>query len=241
MKLNNFFRVFLVFLAVTLADGCSPVEKDNSYKLISCDERLKNVLAESKLNNFEHQKFNKLLANEFPKYKEIFIEAGEVNDIDWELLAAISFKESQWNPKAKSKTGVRGMMMVTLETAAIVGVNNRLDPVQSINGGAKYFANILTKNIFGKTDLDKLKISLASYNLGPTNIINIASTIDKEPNEMSWEDFYLKLKNISGPDVGLIDINNYTRGQQAIDYVERVSEFYDLMEVHSCKTKTQSV
>ena len=52
MKLNNFFRVFLVFLAVTLADGCSPVEKDNSYKLISCDERLKNVLAESKLNNF---------------------------------------------------------------------------------------------------------------------------------------------------------------------------------------------
>ena len=129
-------------------------------------------------------------------------------------------------------------MMVTLETAAIVGVNNRLDPVQSINGGAKYFANILTKNIFGKTDLDKLKISLASYNLGPTNIINIASTIDK-PNEMSWEDFYLKLKNISGPDVGLIDIN--TRGQQAIDYVERVSEFYDLMEVHSCKVKTQSV
>ena len=53
------------------------------------------------------------------------------------------------DPRAKSNMG-RGMMMVTLETAAIVGVKNRLDPEQSINGGSKYIASLLEKNIFGK-------------------------------------------------------------------------------------------
>lgn len=234
--MGNIFRFFFLPVTALILISCSNISKQ-----MSCEEILDTTYINSSLNNFEKNKFKDLFINRYPEYDLMFQDAADETNIEKNLLAAISFQESQWDPKAISNMGVRGMMMVTLETAAIVGVNNRLDPVQSINGGAKYFANILTKNIFGKTDLDKLKISLASYNLGPTNIINIASTIDKEPNEMSWEDFYLKLKNISGPDVGLIDINNYTRGQQAIDYVERVSEFYDLMEVHSCKAKTQSV
>ena len=60
-----------------------------------------------------------------------------MNNLDWELLAAIAFQESQWNPKARSATQVKGMMMLTLPTAKSLGVENRLDPVQSINGGVK--------------------------------------------------------------------------------------------------------
>jgi membrane-bound lytic murein transglycosylase F len=131
--------------------------------------------------------------------------------------------------------GVRGMMMVTLETAAIVGVKNRLDPEQSINGGSKYIASLLEKNIFGKSQSDQLAISLASYNLGPTNIINIAQTIDKEPDQIIWEDFESVLKNLSGEDVNLVDKNGYKRGQQAIDYVHRVEDYYKLMIAYSCK------
>ena len=66
--------------------------------------------------------------------------------------------------------GVRGMMMVTLETAAIVGVEKRLNPEQNIMGGAKYLAMLQERNIYGKTTADQLSISLAKYNLGPTNI-----------------------------------------------------------------------
>jgi membrane-bound lytic murein transglycosylase F len=164
-----------------------------------------------------------------------FKKAGEENNVEWELLAAISFQESQWDPRAKSNMGVRGMMMVTLETAAIVGVKNRLDPEQSINGGSKYIASLLEKNIFGKSQSDQLAISLASYNLGPTNIINIAQTIDKEPDQMIWEDFENVLKNLSGEDVNLVDKNGYKRGQQAIDYVHRVEDYYKLMIAYSCK------
>ena len=57
-------------------------------------------------------------------------DASEETLIDTDLLAAISFQESQWDPKAKSNMGVRGMMMVTLETAAIVGVEKRVFQLQ---------------------------------------------------------------------------------------------------------------
>jgi membrane-bound lytic murein transglycosylase F len=141
-------------------------------------------------------------------------KASEKTTIDSDLLAAISFQESQWDPRAKSNMGVRGMMMVTLETAAIVGVEKRLNPEQNINGGARYLAMLQDRNIYGKTTADQLSISLAKYNIGPTNIINIAKEIDKAPEEITWPDIENKLENITGEDVNLIDVNGYSRGQQ---------------------------
>ena len=164
----------------------------------------------------------------------MFDQASTQTTIDSDLLAAISFQESQWDPRAKSNMGVRGMMMVTLETAAIVGVEKRLNPEQNINGGAKYLAMLQDRNIYGKTTADQLSISLAKYNIGPTNIINIAKEIDKSPEEITWPDIENKLENITGEDVNLIDVNGYSRGQQAIDYVHRVRSYYKLLAAHSC-------
>ena len=199
-----------------------------------CKIQLDESYKKSKLNNFEQDKFANLLANRFPIYEEMFMNASIETSINKDLLAAISFQESQWDPRAKSNMGVRGMMMVTLETAAMVGVEKRLNPEQNINGGARYLAILKDKNIIGKTTADQLSITLASYNLGPTNIINIAKTINKEPSEITWFDLENKLKNITGEDVNLIDVNGYSRGQQAIDYVYRVKNYYELMAAHSC-------
>jgi membrane-bound lytic murein transglycosylase F len=214
--------------------GCEQ-KKEDAKENFSCEDNANSIYQNSSLNNFEKSKFDKLLNEKFLLYENLFKKAGEENNVEWELLAAISFQESQWDPRAKSNMGVRGMMMVTLETAAIVGVKNRLDPEQSINGGSKYIASLLEKNIFGKSQSDQLAISLASYNLGPTNIINIAQTIDKEPDQIIWEDFESVLKNLSGEDVNLVDKNGYKRGQQAIDYVHRVEDYYKLMIAYSCK------
>ena len=79
-----------------------------------------------------------------------------------------------------------------------------------------------------------MSISLAKYNIGPTNIINIAKEIDKAPEEITWPDIENKLENITGEDVNLIDVNGYSRGQQAIDYVHRVRSYYKLLAAHSC-------
>ena len=234
MEKKNIFKLFLGVVCFLTMLGCEQ-KKEDAEENFSCEDNANSIYQNSSLNNFEKSKFDKLLNEKFLLYENLFKKAGEENNVEWELLAAISFQESQWDPRAKSNMGVRGMMMVTLETAAIVGVKNRLDPEQSINGGSKYIATLLEKNIFGKSQSDQLAISLASYNLGPTNIINIAQTIDKEPDQMIWEDFESVLKSLSGEDVNLVDKNGYKRGQQAIDYVHRVEGYYKLMIAYSCK------
>tara|TARA_B100001769_G_scaffold241501_1_gene209077 strand:- start:24 stop:548 length:525 start_codon:yes stop_codon:yes gene_type:complete len=164
----------------------------------------------------------------------MFHEASLETNLDKNLLVAISFQESQWDPRAQSNMGVRGMMMVTLETAKLVGVEKRLNPEQNIKGGARYLAILKNKNKIGTTDGDKLSILLASYNLGPTNIINIANLIDANPNNVTWEQIEERLKILNGEDLNLIDSENYSRGQQAIDYVNRVKDYYKILSAHAC-------
>jgi hypothetical protein len=65
-------------------------------------------------------------------------EAAAEVGVDWRLLAAIGYQESHWNPRAVSPTGVRGIMMLTLNTARFVGIDNRIDPRDSIFGGARF-------------------------------------------------------------------------------------------------------
>ena len=64
-------------------------------------------------------------------------------DLDWRLLAALGYQESFWDPAAISPTGVRGMMMLTEETAGHLGVTDRLDVAQSIDGGARYLQSLI--------------------------------------------------------------------------------------------------
>ena len=231
--MGNIFKVFFTIPVFFLLSGCDYYNSEKR-QIEMCKIQLDESYKKSKLNNFEQDKFANLLANRFPIYEEMFMNASIETSINKDLLAAISFQESQWDPRAKSNMGVRGMMMVTLETAAMVGVEKRLNPEQNINGGARYLAILKDKNMFGKTTSDQLSITLASYNLGPTNIINIAKTINKKPTEITWFDLENKLKNITGEDVNLIDVNGYSRGQQAIDYVYRVKNYYELMAAHSC-------
>jgi len=80
-----------------------------------------------------------------PEWEELFKEAAVQTDQHWTLLAAISYQESHWNPKAISKTGVRGLMMLTQTTAKEVGISKRTDPKQSVKGGSIYFQNLLEK------------------------------------------------------------------------------------------------
>src|SRR3989338_10912955 len=73
-----------------------------------------------------------------PRYRRLFEEAASVTGEDWRLLAALAYQESQWDPLAISHTNVRGMMMLTEDTADRMNVSNRLDARESIMAGARY-------------------------------------------------------------------------------------------------------
>ena len=227
--MKNIFRFFLYSIAALVVSSC-----EQTSEKIDCEDILEKTYSASSLNNFEKNKFKDLLENRYPQFDIMFEEAAKETKLEKNLLAAISFQESQWDPKAMSNMGVRGMMMVTLETAALVGVEKRLDPEQNIKGGAKYFAILKEKNMIGPTEADRLAITLASYNLGPTNMINIASQINKDISLVTWIEIQNKLKTMKGSELNLTDKGSYTRAQQALDYVDRVKDYYRLLSAHSC-------
>ena len=227
--MGNIFKLFLCMLVVLALLGFWQY-----FIKVDCNKILESTYSNSSLNTFEKNKFKDLLSTRYPNFDGMFNQAAIENEIEKNLLAAISFQESQWDPKAKSNMGVRGMMMVTLETAALVGVEKRLNPEQNINGGAKYFSMLQQKNKIGLTEADKLSITLASYNLGPTNIKNIANSLNNDVEKVTWSEIKNKLKTVKGSDLNLVDKESYSRGQQAIDYVNRVKEYYLLMSAHDC-------
>ena len=94
-------------------------------------------------------------------YASEITAAAKANGLDPALLAGLIKQESGFNPTAGSPAGARGLAQLMPATAAGLGVTNVLDPVQSINGGAKYLAQQL------KTFGGDVAKALAAYNAGP--------------------------------------------------------------------------
>jgi membrane-bound lytic murein transglycosylase F len=219
----------IIFILIFGLYACTK-EPANTPLSFYCSTISEKLYSFSRLSDFEKMKFDELKKSRFLKHKNHFIEAAQTFDIEWELLAAVAFQESQWDPKARSATQVKGMLMLTLPTAASVGVTNRLDPIQSIYGGAQYIADLKLSTNYGTSSGDKTAFILASYNLGTTNIKNAIDAIDKKPIEVTWLDlerYLLKLKTS-------MDSENYSRGQQTVDFVERVRDYYYLLLAQNC-------
>jgi membrane-bound lytic murein transglycosylase F len=111
-------------------------------------------------------KFRSRIQTRLPQFIPFFQVAAEESGFNWLLLAAQAYQESHWDPKAKSFTGVRGMMMLTLETASDLGVSNRLDAQQSITAGGRYLADLHRRIDPAVPEPDRTYMALAAYNVG---------------------------------------------------------------------------
>ena len=220
----------IIFILISGLFSCTKEPKQTPVS-IYCNIINEKLYSFSRLSDFEKMKFDELKKSRFLKYKNDFIEAAQTFDIEWELLAAVAFQESQWNPKARSATQVKGMMMLTLPTAASVGVTNRLDPIQSIYGGAQYISDLKLRTNYGTSSGDKIAFILASYNLGTTNVRNAIDAINKKSIELTWLDLEGYLLNLKTS----MDSENYSRGQQTVDFVERVRDYYYLLLAQNCR------
>lgn len=95
--------------------------------------------------------------------------------LDYKLLQAIIDTESAFNPQAYSKAGAVGLMQLMPNTAKALHVQNSWNPVQNIQGGAKYFRQML--NTFGQD----VELSLAAYNAGPNAVKRAGNSIPNYP------------------------------------------------------------
>lgn len=172
--------------------------------------------------------FLRHMQKRLPHFEPHFHSAAEKYHVDWRLLAAMGYQESAWNPRAISPTGVRGIMMLTLATAAHVGIKNRLDPKQSIHGGARYFARILKQIPKRIPNPDRTWLALAAYNVGFGHLEDarrLTAHLGMDPDR--WVDVKEQLpllrqkKWYTGLKFG------YARGDEAVTYVERIRDYYD--------------
>ena len=163
--------------------------------------------------------------------KPLFEEAARETGLDWKLLAAIGYQESQWNIKAVSPTGVKGIMMLTKDTAAQLGVSDREDPKQSILGGARYFKEIYARLPERIEEPDRTWFALAAYNIGLGHLEDARVLTTKQGGDPDdWQDVRQHLPLLSHPEWHPQTKYGYARGREPVVFVNRVRQYHELLE-----------
>ncbi|WP_370459621.1 membrane-bound lytic murein transglycosylase MltF [Paraglaciecola sp. L3A3] len=181
-----------------------------------------------KFNYVDTREFIKAVNNVLPKYQAWFEQYA--GDLDWRLLAAMSYQESHWKPHAKSVTGVRGMMMLTLGTAKDLGIESRLDPEQSIRGGSDYLANILSRIPDRIQPPDSVWFALAAYNIGLGHLEDARVLTDRQgANPDMWVDVKIRLLQLRQKKYYKTTRYGYARGHEAVTYVDNIRRYYDTL------------
>ena len=166
-----------------------------------------------------------------PPYVRLFKQAQELTDIDWRLLAAISYQESHWDTYSTSPTNVRGLMMLTEDTADLMGVTDRLDPKQSIPAGAKYVMKL--KEIIPKqiTEPDRTFMALAAYNIGYAHVEDARVLAQRQRlNPNSWSDIKKTLIMLTNPDYYTTVKYGYASGGAPVVFVESIRSYQRILE-----------
>lgn len=169
--------------------------------------------------------FQRDIAQRLPRYQSLFEKNADKHGMDWRLLAAIAYQESRWQPLAVSPTGVQGMMMLTANTAAHMGVADRTNVPQSIRGGAGYYQQILNALPASVREPDRTWMALAAYNMGPAHIDRARiRAIKAGDNGDKWLVVSQHLRTMAKE--ARSKGRNIPVGQ-ALHYVQQVRRYYD--------------
>ncbi|GAB4267203.1 MAG: lytic transglycosylase domain-containing protein [Pararhodobacter sp.] len=96
------------------------------------------------------------------EYLPVARAAARRHGVPEDLFLRLVHQESRWNPSAVSRAGARGLAQLMPETAQLLGVNPD-DPVQNLDGGARYLRMMYDR--FGSW-----RLALAAYNAGPAAV-----------------------------------------------------------------------
>lgn len=184
------------------------------------------------IGNFDYvdtRTFLKSVDTILPELKPLFEQYAE--KIDWTLLAAISYQESHWDTHATSPTGVRGLMMLTKNTAQSVGVTDRLDAEQSISGGSRYLMDMMSKVPDSVAEDERIWFALTAYNLGYAHMMDARQlTLMQKGNPDSWAEVKTRLPLLSQKPYYSKTTYGYARGHEAYAYVENIRKYHLSLE-----------
>ncbi|WP_192035312.1 membrane-bound lytic murein transglycosylase MltF [Halomonas sp. YLGW01] len=174
--------------------------------------------------------FIRQLHEKLDDYDELFREAARETGFDWKLLAALGYQESHWEPRATSPTGVRGLMMLTNATAAEMDVANRLDPAQSIDGGARYLRKTMDRLQEEIQGDDRLWMALAAYNVGLGHLYDAQKIAEMRGGDpYAWPDVREALPLLQNRAWYSKVRHGYARGGEPVVYVRNIRRYYEIL------------
>jgi len=166
-----------------------------------------------------------------PRYREHFEKAGDQWGVDWRLLAAIGYQESHWRSQAVSPTGVRGIMMLTQDTARYLGIDDRVDPKNSIFGGAQFYARQTERIADSVNEPDRTWMALAAYNVGFNHIKDARQIVEWEGgNPDTWIDISKTLPLLAQRKWYTRVPFGYARGWEPVLYVNNIRSYYNILK-----------
>lgn len=95
------------------------------------------------------------------KFSNLITKSAVTYDVPPGLVAAVIHAESNFNPKALSNKGARGLMQITGGTARYLRLKNSHDPEQNVLAGCKYLRELI--DLFN----GNIMLAIAAYNAGP--------------------------------------------------------------------------
>jgi peptidoglycan lytic transglycosylase F len=174
--------------------------------------------------------FQERIRTTLPEWRRTFVEAQAKSGVEWRLLAAIAYQESQWDPIATSETGVRGLMQLTEETARHLGVVDRLDAKQSAIGAARYLSDLKRKLPARIAEPDRTWLALAAFNIGIAHLEDARILAQRQKlNPDLWTDIRKVLPLLAEPEYYMNAKYGYARGGMPVAFVGRVRGYYDIL------------
>ena len=228
------------------ADPKLVMKVNQFFKKIKANGTLANLIDRyhgntKRLNPFDVKTFLSKSQTLLPKYVRLFKGAQDATDVDWRLLASISYQESHWNTFNTSPTNVRGLMMLTEDTSDMMKVSDRLDPKQSIPAGAKFFLWI--KDHFPQRihDQDRTYMALASYNIGVGHVEDariLAQRMKLDPDR--WADVKKAMMMLTEARYYANAKHGYCGCAQPVIYTESIRSYYKILEKHEPAYNSES-
>ena len=197
---------------------CNSIKLNDTQKLAAFYNQ--NLLKDA----YSQQHFRDTLTNELPHYQSSFEQQAQNYNHDWELLVAMGYQESHLKADAVSPTGVRGLMMLTNSTAKAMGVSDRVDPYQSIGGGARYLEQM--KAEFSEVPkTDRIWFALAAYNMGPNAVKRIQNKLAaKGIDDKNWANVYAYLSENKASN---------SRYGQCMHYVSNIRSYLETIKTQT--------
>jgi membrane-bound lytic murein transglycosylase F len=188
------------------------------------------------------RRYMRHIEERLPEFRPLFQAAAEATDQDWRLLAAMGYQESHWDPGARSPTGVRGIMMLTLNTMRQLGLDNRLDPEQSIMGGARYIRQIKDRLPERINEPDRTWLALAAYNVGMGHLEDARIlTARNGGNPDKWVSVKRYLPLLSQKKWYEKTRYGFARGHEPVQYVENIRSYFDILVWQTMETRIPDI